>query len=270
MTLLQSPLELLSGNRIFMKNLYVLLLLCVFAFDVNAEENINQGVNEISIGISVSSSGSMGEVSGLHTAIYGNPGYNVKKVRLTDDTLRTEDYAVSLDYYRKIKDDWYLNAGISHSHKKGKPISGTFVVGGYVVDPAPPFTIKGITFNLGPSYRFKLKSNLTPYIGLNATYFNGKITDTNYPQFEVEGMLFGNPNHSGTYGVGGPDTSFKCWGFTPNLGVFFNSGKLKGFGISAKSEFLNCDGDSFRSYRWGYEAENLKNTSYQINYRIAF
>ena len=49
MTLLQSPLELLSGNRIFMKNLYVLLLLCVFAFDVNAEENLNQGVNEISI-----------------------------------------------------------------------------------------------------------------------------------------------------------------------------------------------------------------------------
>jgi len=40
MTLLQSPLELLSGNRIFMKNLYVLLLLCVFAFDANAEENI--------------------------------------------------------------------------------------------------------------------------------------------------------------------------------------------------------------------------------------
>ena len=179
-----------------MKNLYVLLLLCVFTFDVNAEENINQSENEISIGISVSSSGSMGEVSGLHTAIYGNPGYNVKKVRLTDDTLRTEDYAISLDYYRKIKDDWYLNAGISHSHKKGNPKSGTFVVGGYVVDPAPPFTIKGITLNLGPSYRFKLKSNLTPYVGLNATYFNGKITDTNYPQFEVEGMLFGNPNHS--------------------------------------------------------------------------
>ena len=78
-----------------MKNLYVLFLLFVFTFYASAAENLNQNVNEISIGISVSSSGSMGEVSGLHTAIYGNPGYNVKKVRLTDDTLRTEDYAVN-------------------------------------------------------------------------------------------------------------------------------------------------------------------------------
>ena len=253
-----------------MRNFYILFLYFVFTFNVNAGEDFNQSINEISIGISISSSGTMGDVSGLHTAIYGNPGYNVKKVKLTDDTLRTEDYAVSIDYYRKIKDSLYLNAGISHSHKKGNPKSGTFVVGGYVVDPAPPFTLKGITLNLGPNYRFKSWSNLTPHVGLNATYFNGKMTDTNYPQFEVEGMIFGNPNHSGVYGVGGPDTSIKCWGFTPNIGVFINSGDLKGFGISAKSEFLNCDGDSFRSFRWGYEAENLKNTSYQIDYRISF
>ena len=253
-----------------MINLYIYLFIFLFTLELNAEENINRNVNEISIGITVSASGSMGEVSGLHTAIYGNSGYNEKKVKLTDDTLRTEDFAVSLDYYRKIKDSLYLNAGITHSHKKGTPKSATFVVGGYVVNPAPPFTLKGITFNLGPNYRLEPWANVTPYVGLNATYFDGKITDTNYPQFEVEGILFGNPNHSGTYGVGGPDTSIKCWGFTPNIGVFFNSGNLKGFGISAKSEFLNCDGDSFRSFRWGYEAENLKNTSYQIDYRISF
>ena len=265
-----NPQALLSGNSIFMKNLYIFLFFFIFAFDLNAEENIKQSVNEILIGISVSSNGSLGEVSGLHTAIYGNPGYNVKKVKLTDDTLRTEDFAISLDYYRKIKDSLYLNTGISHSNKKVNPKSATFVVGGYVVNPAPPSTLKGITLNLGPSYRLKSWSNLIPYVGLNATYFNGKMTDTNYPQFEAEGMIFGNPNHSGTYGVGGPDTSIKCYGFTPNIGVFFNSGNLKGFGISAKSEFLNCDGDSFRSFRWGYEADNLKNTSYQIDYRISF
>ena len=253
-----------------MKNLSLLLFLSLFILSANAEENADQKVNELSLGIAVSSSGSMGEVSGLHTAIYGNLGYNVKKVKLTDDTLRTEDFAVSLDYYRKIKDSLYLNTGIIHSNRKVSPKSATFVVGGYVVNPAPPSTLKGITLNLGPSYRLKSWSNLTPYVGLNATYFNGKMTDTNYPQFEAEGMIFGNPNHSGTYGVGGPDTSIKCWGFTPNIGVFFNSGNLKGFGISAKSEFLNCDGDSFRSFRWGYEAENLKNTSYQIDYRISF
>ena len=253
-----------------MKNLSLLLFLSLFILSANAEENADQKVNELSLGIAVSSSGSMGEVSGLHTAIYGNLGYNVKKVKLTDDTLRTEDFAVNLDYYRKIKDSLYLNTGIIHSNRKVSPKSATFVVGGYVVNPAPPITLKGITLNLGPSYRLKSWSNLTPYVGLNATYFNGKITDTNYPQFEAEGMIFGNPNHSGTYGVGGPDTSFKCWGFTPNIGVFFNSGNLKGFGISAKSEFLNCDGDSFRSFRWGYEAENLKNTSYQIDYRVFF
>ena len=102
-----------------MKNLYIYLFIFLFTLKLNAEENINRNVNEISIGITVSASGSMGEVSGLHTAIYGNPGYNEKKVKLTDDTLRTEDFAVSLDYYRKIKDSLYLNAGITHSHKKG-------------------------------------------------------------------------------------------------------------------------------------------------------
>ena len=150
-----------------MKNLSLLLFLSLFILSANAEENADQKVNELSLGIAVSSSGSMGEVSGLHTAIYGNLGYNVKKVKLTDDTLRTEDFAVNLDYYRKIKDSLYLNAGITHSHKKGNPKSATFVVGGYVVNPAPPITLKGITLNLGPSYRLKSWSNLIPYVGFN-------------------------------------------------------------------------------------------------------
>ena len=255
-----------------MKNLSFISFLFLFQITLStaAELDVNQKVNELSFGIAVSSSGSMGDVSGLHTPIYGNLGKNVKTVKLTDDTLRTEDHALSLDYYRKINDNLYLNAGITHSRRKGDPISGTFVVGGYVVNPAPPFKLKGITLNLGPSYRFNSWLNLTPYVGLTISYFDGKMTDTNYPQFEVNGVTYGNPNHSGTYGVGGPETGITCWGLNPNSGVFFNSGFLEGFGVSVKTENLDCKGDSFRSFRWGYEAKNIKQTLYQIDYRISF
>ena len=252
-----------------MKFLYLLLFLSLFSFSVNSE-NTEKKVNEFMIGIAISSSGSMGDVSGLHTPIYGNLGKNVKKVRLTDDTLRTENYAISLDYYRKIKDNLYLNTGITHSRRNGNPISGTFVVGGYVVDPAPPFTLKGITLNLGPSYRFNSWFNITPYAGLTISYFDGKMTDTNYPQFVINGVTYGNPNHSGKYGVGGPETDINCWGLNPNVGIFFNSGFFKGFGVSAKSQNLDCKGNSFRSFRWGYEAKNIKHMIYQIDYRISF
>ena len=252
-----------------MRKLFLLFLFSLFALSANAKEDADQNVNELSLGITVYSSGSFGEASGLHTAIYGNLGKNVKKVKLTNDDLKKE-HAVSLDYYRKVTDNIYLNAGITHSQMKITPISATFVVGGYVVDPSPPTTMKGITLNLGPSYRFNSSFNLTPYAGLNVSYFYGKMTDTNYPQFIFNGVTYGNPNHTGKYGIGGPDTNIKCWGFNPNIGVFFNSGFFKGFGISAKSQNLDCDGDSFRSFQWGYKVKNLKNMLYQIDYRRSF
>jgi len=55
----------------------------------NTKEDVDQNVNELSLGITVSSSGSMGEVSGLHTLIYGDLGKNVKTVKLTNDSLST-------------------------------------------------------------------------------------------------------------------------------------------------------------------------------------
>ena len=58
-------------------------------------------------------------------------------ISLLNDDLKKE-HAVSIDYYRKLKNNLYLNASITHSRVKIKPISATFVVGGYVVDPAPP------------------------------------------------------------------------------------------------------------------------------------
>jgi hypothetical protein len=74
-----------------MKKLLLLLLCSVFTLSTNAKEDTDQNVNELSLGITVSSSGSMGEVSGLHTLIYGDLVKNVKTVKLTDDSLRAED-----------------------------------------------------------------------------------------------------------------------------------------------------------------------------------
>lgn len=252
-----------------MKKIYLILLFALFAFDTNSEDFAKRNVNELSLSIALTSNGTFGEASGLHTVIFGNPGKNVKAVRLTDDDLK-KDHAISLDYYRKIKDNLHLNAGITHSRMSVTPISATFVVGGHKVDPAPSTDIKGFTFNLGPSYRFNNWFNLTTYVGFNISYFDGVMTDTNYPQFTFNGILFGNPNHKGKYGIGGPDTDFTCWGLNPKVGVFSKSGSFKGFGISAKTQNLDCKGDSFRSFRWGYKVPNLKNTFYQIEYRLSF
>ena len=252
-----------------MKKLYLILLFVLFAFDTNSEDFAKRNVNELSLSIALTSNGTFGEASGLHTVIFGNPGKNVKAVRLTDDNLK-KDHAISLDYYRKIKGNLHLNAGITHSRMTVTPISATFVVGGYVVDPAPPTTMKGFTFNLGPSYRFNSLFNLTPYVGLNVSYFNGIMTDTNYPEFIFYGKKLGNPNHSGTYGVGGPETDMTCWGLNPNIGVFANSGLFKGFGVVAKSRNLDCEIDFFRSFEKGAKAENFKDIFYFIDYRISF
>jgi hypothetical protein len=51
--------------------------------------------------------------------------------------------------------------------------------------------------------------------------------------------------------------------------VFANSGFLKGFGASVKSQNLDCDGDSFRSFTKGYKTE-FKNILYSIDYRVFF
>ena len=140
---------------------------------------------------------------------------------------------------------------------------------------------KGITLNLGPSYRFDTSSSFTPYIGLNVSYFSGKVTNTNYPT--VSGWL---PHlwhlwcglNNNTLTNKGPETKATCWGLNPNLGMYANSGLLKGFGefqllkgfgVSAKSQNLDCDGDSFRSFTQGYKTE-FKNILYSIDYRVFF
>ena len=97
--------------------------------------------------------------------------------------------------------------------------------------------------------------NLTPYAGLNATYFLGKQSDTQYD----------GPR----YGEGGPHTYVRCLGVTPNLGFFVNSGFLKGYGLSVERLLLECENDQIRSMENGYEAD-FDITQYRIDYRIPF
>lgn len=73
-----------------------------------------------------------------------NPGTTVKKSTLNDNTITTKDFALSVDYYRKVTDNVYLNAGITKSSMKTKTTKATFE-GGYVVSPFPTFTTKGKT-----------------------------------------------------------------------------------------------------------------------------
>tara|TARA_B110000261_G_C12942828_1_gene301160 strand:- start:149 stop:316 length:168 start_codon:yes stop_codon:yes gene_type:complete len=53
-------------------------------------------------------------------------------------------------------------------------------------------------------------------------------------------VTYENPDHTGTYGVGGPETDIMCWGLNPNVGVFFNAGFLEDIGLSAKKQDLDC------------------------------
>ena len=119
----------------------------------------------------------------------------------------------------------------------------------------PDIYFYGLIFDLGPSYRLREISNLTPYANLNATYFLGKQSDTQYD----------GPR----YGEGGPHTYVRCLGVSPNLGFFVNSGFLKGYGFSIEKLLLECENDQTRSMENGYDAD-FDITQYRIDYRISF
>ena len=122
--------------------LLFLIVSSVISVQVIAEDTSDQSVNELSFGITVSANGSLTSASGMHTALPGNLGTNVKKGTLNNNTVTNKDYAISVDYYRKISDNIYFNAGITESSMKTKDTKATFE-GGYVVTPFPTFTTKG-------------------------------------------------------------------------------------------------------------------------------
>ena len=242
---MDSSLKMKKLNKIVIKIFLINLISLCVAF---AESK-----NELSIGIAVGN-GIMENVKGMHTPVTGNPGTNVKGLVLDDDSLNTI-YSLSIDYNKYLNDNLYLNSGIAFARHETVDTSITFD-GGYNSD-FPNIHFRGLALELGPSYRFNKISNFTPYIGLNASTFLGFQSDTNYGLF------------SGNYGEGGAETFVKCFGITPNLGFFVNSGFFKGYGFSIENLLLECDNEHNRSMTEGYEAD-FNIVQYKIDYRIPF
>ena len=231
------------------KIIFNTLLICLTNLTIVYAES----KNEFSFGVAVGN-GIMENVKGMHTPVTGNPGTNVKGLVLDDDSLNTI-YSLSIDYYKYLNDNLYLNSGIAFNRHYTVDTSITFD-GGYNSD-FPNIHFRGLALELGPSYRFNKISNFTPYIGLNASTFLGFQSDTNYGLF------------SGNYGEGGAETFVKCFGITPNLGFFVNSGFFKGYGFSIENLLLECDNEHNRSMTEGYEAD-FNIVQYRIDYRIPF
>ena len=107
-------MKILVQNKLIML-VGLLFLSALFSISAIAEDYSDQSVNELSFGITVSANGSLTSASGMHTTLPGNLGTNVKKGTLNDNTVTNKDYALSVDYYRKINDNIYFNAGITES-----------------------------------------------------------------------------------------------------------------------------------------------------------
>ena len=232
------------------KIIFNTLLICLTNLTIVYAES----KNEFSFGVAVGN-GIMENVKGMHTPVTGNPGTNVKGLVLDDDSLNTI-YSLSIDYNKYINDNLYLNSGIAFARHYTVDTSITFD-GGYNSE-FPNIHFRGLALEVGPSYRFNKISNFTPYIGLNASSFLGFQSDTNY-----------GANGHGLYGVGGAETFVKCFGMTPNLGFFINSGFLKGYGFSIENLILSCDNEHNRSMTEGYEAD-FNIVQYRMDYRIPF
>tara|TARA_B100001093_G_scaffold490158_1_gene528959 strand:- start:406 stop:1116 length:711 start_codon:yes stop_codon:yes gene_type:complete len=236
-----------------MKILYKIFLKITLISLLNLSIVYAESKNELSIGIAVGN-GFMENVKGMHTPVTNNPGTNVKGLVLDDDSLNTT-YSLSIDYNKYLNDNLYLNSSISYNRHNTVNTNITFD-GGYNSE-FPNIHFKGLALDLGPSYRFNKILNFTPYVGLNASTFLGFQSDTNYGLF------------SGNYGEGGAETFVKCFGMTPNLGFFINSGFLKGYGFSIENLILECDNDHNRSMTEGYDAD-FNIVQYRIDYRLPF
>ena len=236
-----------------MRNLKKLIYLILFTFLLNFNHIQAENKNELSFGLAAGN-GVMENVKGMHTPVTGNLGTNIKSLVLDDDSMNTI-YSINIDYNKYLNDNLYLNSGIAFARHETVDTSITFD-GGYNSD-FPNIHFRGLALELGPSYRFNKISNFTPYIGLNASTFLGFQSDTNY------GLSSGN------YGEGGAETFVKCFGITPNLGFFVNSGFFKGYGFSIENLLLECDNEHNRSMTEGYEAD-FNIVQYRIDYRIPF
>ena len=241
-------------NSLKMEFLKKLICKIILIYFVNLSVVSAESKNELSLGIAVGN-GFMENVKGMHGPVEGNSGTNVKGLILDDDSLNTI-YSLSIDYNKYFNDNLYLNSGIAFNRHYTVDTSITF--DGGANSEFPNIHFRGLALDVGPSYRLNKIYKFTPYIGLNASTFLGFQSDTNY-----------GANGHGIYGVGGAETFIKCFGVTPNLGFFVNSGFFKGYGFSVENLILECDNEHNRSMTEGYEAD-FNIMQYRFDYRISF
>ena len=161
-----NSLKMAKLKKIFFKIILIFLTNCCLVFA--------EGKNEISIGIAVGN-GFMENVRGMHTAVVGNPGTNIKGLVLNDESLNTI-YSFNIDFNKYLNDNLYINSGISFARHYTVDTSITFD-GGSVSD-FPDIHFRGIALEIGPNYRFDKINHFTPYIGINASTFLGLQSDT--------------------------------------------------------------------------------------------
>ena len=233
---------------------YLRILISIFIISFSQNHTFAQSKNEIVIGIGTTQ-GTIKDVKGKHDAVTNNAGTNVKLVTLTDDKFKSDAH-ISIDYYRNLTGNLYLNAGISTFSVKTSATQASFV-GGYTIASFPGINFFGYVAEIGPSYRFDTNSSYTPFIGLNASFLSGSQDNTKFA-------------NDATYGVGGNHTHVECIGYTPKVGVFKNSGFLKGFGVTVNSSNLSCSNGAMRSFQYDGYRGDFSILRYQLDYRISF
>ena len=178
---------------------------------------------------------------------------DAKTITLSNDKFYSKPH-LELGYNRQIIGGLYLNSSLSTFSGYTDHTSGRFE-GGFEVANFPRINIWGNLLEIGPNYRFNNNSSFTPFIGINASYLFGEQDNTRF-SFNAQ-----------EYGVGGDHTHVKCFGYSPEIGFFKNSGLLKGLGLKIDLLNLNCSNGNMRSFFNGYDGE-FSQLRYQIDFRI--
>ena len=229
--------------------LFSFLILSIYSKALFAGEK-----NEFVIGIG-GMNGIIKNVRGLHHPVKGNPGINEKTITLSDDEFNSKPH-LELGVNRHIIRGLYLNSSISTFSGNTANTSGSFE-GGFKVADFPKINIWGNLVEIGPNYRFNNSSSYTPYIGVNASYLFGQQDNTRFSLDPKE------------YGIGGEHSHVECLGFSPEIGLFKNSGFLEGVGLKIESINLNCSNGKMRSFFNGYKGE-FSQLRYQLDFRIFY
>ena len=92
---------------VYFYKVFFIFLSLLFSTNFSIADNDD----ELSFGIAIGK-GIMENVSGLHGPVTGNAGTTVKGLVLDDDSLNT-NISINVDYNKNLKDNFYLNSGLS-------------------------------------------------------------------------------------------------------------------------------------------------------------